>query len=176
MSSPGKWVNQVQFRCEIARNSKNRDSENDRLVRSGGLWSFLGEHWGVLGWFWCFPVMWDAFSGVWISSWTRNFYGQDLGVGIRFRRLHGAGGANHAPRAGSSIFHCESSGVHQKDCAKQQNLCSALRSFGQVLISTDCSAEVHGVFFNASGRQRVKHRKSLENSKKRKRGQELLQV
>ena len=103
MSSPGRWVNQVQFRCEIARNSKNRDSENDRLVRSGGLWSFLGEHWGVLGWFWCFPVMWDAFSGVWISSWTRNFYGQDLGVGIRFRRLHGAGGANHAPRAGSSI-------------------------------------------------------------------------
>ena len=26
---------------------------------------------------------------------NKEFYGQDLGVGIRFRRLHGAGGANH---------------------------------------------------------------------------------
>ena len=75
----GKCVTHIQYWSEKLEKSKNRDSENESLVRSGGLRSFPGWYWAVLGWFWCFPVMWDAFSGVWISSWTRNFHGQDLG-------------------------------------------------------------------------------------------------
>ena len=55
-SSHGKWSSHVCFRSQYAKKSQNRDSENDRLVRSGLLRSFLGEYWVVLGWFRCSPV------------------------------------------------------------------------------------------------------------------------
>ena len=41
--SHGKWSSQVRFRLLNAKKSKNRDSENDSLVRSGVLRWFLGE-------------------------------------------------------------------------------------------------------------------------------------
>ena len=73
VSQHGKWSSHQRFRCEDAKKSENRDSENDRLVRSGLLRLFLGEYWVVLGRFRCFPVKLGPFFEIRIFELNKKF-------------------------------------------------------------------------------------------------------